>query len=224
VRSQSIALGRVVAVLAGVAVFAVALFLYIDKFTRQPAPAGATEAAAGGNAKLTLGTTPAVGSLGGEPAWVSYLKRRDDGSWDHTTLYELPANSLVDITIYQFDGATGLRNPFLSQVQGTVGGTMKLDGRTVGSIDPDETAHTFNVPDLGVVVPLPGVGAKAPNQCPQMPCSLDQAHRTIEFTIRTPDAGEYRYQCFVPCAAGFVNGNGGPMQTVGYMDGYLKVK
>jgi hypothetical protein len=213
---------RTVAVLVGVAVVAVALILYINKFTREPAPAAAT--AEGGRAKLTLGTTPAVGSLGGEPTWVSYLARRDDGSWDHTTIYELPANSLVDMTVYQFDSATGLRNPFLSQVQGTVGGTMRVDGRTVRNIDPDEASHTFTVPDLGVIVPLPGVGANAPNQCPQMPCSLDQAHRTIEFTIRAPEADNYRWQCFVPCAAGFINGNGGPMQTVGYMDGYLRVR
>jgi hypothetical protein len=33
----------------------------------------------------------------------------------------------------------------------------------------------------------------------------------------------FRWQCFVPCAAGFIQGFGGPMQTVGYMDGYLKV-
>ena len=210
--------------LVGVVMVAVALYLYIDlKFTRQPAPASATETAAG-PAKLTLGTTPAVGSLGGEPPWVSYLKRNDDGSWDHTTIYELPANSQVDLTIYQFDSATGLRNPYLSQVQGTVGGTMRLDGQTVRNIDPNEASHTFSVPDLGVIVPLAGVGDNAPNQCPEMPCTLEQAHRTIEFTIRTPDSGQIRWQCFVPCAAGFINGNGGPMQTVGYMDGYLKIR
>jgi hypothetical protein len=215
---------RTVAVLIGVAVAAVALILYINKFTREPAPAAAT-ATGPGRAELTLGTTPAVGSLGGEPTWVSYLARRDDGSWDHTTIYELPANSLVDITIYQFDSATGLRNPFLSQVQGTVGGKMRVDGRTVRSIKPDDASHTFTVPELGVIVPLPGVASNAPNQCAEMPCPLSDAHRTIEFTIRVPpESDEYRWQCFVPCAAGFVDGNGGPMQTVGYMDGYLRVK
>jgi hypothetical protein len=199
-----------------------ALVLYIGKFTREPAPAAATKTNPG-RAELTLGTTPAVGSLGGNPTWVSYLLRRN-GGWDHTTTYELPAGSLVDMTIYQFDSATGLRNPFLSQVQGVVGGTMRVDGKTVRSIDPDEASHTFTVPDLGIVVPLPGVPDNAPNQCAEMPCPLTDAHRTIEFTIRTPKAAEYRWQCFVPCAAGFVNGNGGPMQTVGYMDGYLKVR
>lgn len=213
---------RVTAVLVGTAVVAGAFALYINKFLHKPEPVAAT-ATAQGRAQLTLGTTPAVGSLGGNPTWVSYLARRD-GGWDHTTTYDLPANSLVDMTIYQFDSATGLRNPFLSQVQGVVGGTMRVDGRTVRSIQPDDASHTFTVPDLGIVVPLPGVADNAPNQCAEMPCPLNDAHRTIEFTIRTPQADDYRWQCFVPCAAGFVNGNGGPMQTVGYMDGYLKVR
>ena len=46
---------------------------------------------------------------------------------------------------------------------------------------------------------------------------------TITFTFRTGKPGRYRWQCFVPCAAGFLYGFGGPMQTVGYMDGFLNV-
>ena len=48
-------------------------------------------------------------------------------------------------------------------------------------------------------------------------------HYTITFSFRTPGKGLYRWQCFVPCAAGFIQGFGGPMQTVGYMDGFIKV-
>ena len=213
---------RSIAVLIAVVVVAGARALYVNKFLRAPAPVAATPTGPG-RAEITLGTTPAVGKLGGNPTWVSYLARVD-GEWDHTTTYELSANSLVDVTIYQFDGASGLRNPFLAQVQGTVGGEMRVNGRTVRSIDPNRSAHTFTVPDLGVVVPLPGVPANAPNQCAEMPCSLTDAHQKVEFTIRTPRAGDYRWQCFVPCAAGFVAGNGGPMQTIGYMDGFLEVR
>ncbi|MEA2334824.1 MAG: hypothetical protein QOG40_1314, partial [Solirubrobacteraceae bacterium] len=46
---------------------------------------------------------------------------------------------------------------------------------------------------------------------------------TITFTIHTGKKGRYRWQCFVPCAAGFLTGGGGPMQTLGYMDGFLEV-
>ena len=55
------------------------------------------------------------------------------------------------------------------------------------------------------------------------PCPLSTDHETVTFTFRTPGKGLYRWQCFVPCAAGFVYGFGGPMQTVGYMDGYVNV-
>ena len=81
----------------------------------------------------------------------------------------------------------------------------------------------FAIPQIGLSVPLPGVPA-TPRTCARnAPCSLSHAHHTITFTFRTPGKGLYRWQCFVPCAAGFIQGFGGPMQTVGYMDGFIKV-
>jgi hypothetical protein len=212
---------RLVAVLAAAVIVAVAISLYVNKFTRSPTPVAAIETGPA-RAHLRLATTPAVGELGGNPTWVSYLARQG-GGWKHTTEYDLPAHSLVRITVYQFDSATGLRNPFLSQVQGTVGNVMRVNGKTTRAIGPDEASHTFTVPQLGIVVPLPGVAANAKNQCAEMPCSLKQAHQTVSFTIRTGRPGRYRWQCFVPCAAGFIDGFGGPMQTDGYMDGFLTV-
>ena len=68
-----------------------------------------------------------------------------------------------------------------------------------------------------------GVDDNAKNQCANAPCPLNTAHHTISFTFRTGGKGTFRWQCFVPCAAGFIQGFGGPMQTVGYMDGFVKV-
>ena len=62
------------------------------------------------------------------------------------------------------------------------------------------------MPQIGLIVPIKGVADEAPNQCAEMPCSLDKAHETITFTIRTGKPGRYRWQCFVPCAAGFIDG------------------
>jgi hypothetical protein len=212
---------RVVAVLGTAAIVAGGITLVVNKFTRSPTPVAAIRTGQG-QARLTLATTPAVGKLGGNPTWVSYLARRD-GEWKHSTEYELPAHSLVRITVYQYDSPTGLRNPYLSQVQGTVGNTMRVNGKATAAIGPDQASHTFTVPQMGIVVPLPGVAANAKNQCAEMPCSLKQAHQTVSFTIRTGKPGRYRWQCFVPCAAGFTAGFGGPMQTIGYMDGFLHV-
>jgi hypothetical protein len=213
--------GRLVVILLGVVVVAAAIGLYVNKLVRAPTPISAAQTGPA-QAELTLGTTPAVGKLGQNPTWVSYLVREGD-QWKHTTVFNVPAHSLVKITILNFDGASGLRNPFLSQVQGTVGGVMQLDGKTVKNIGAPDASHTFTVPQMGISVPIQGVADDAPNQCPEMPCSLDQAHETVSFMIRTGKPGHYRWQCFVPCAAGFIDGFAGPMQTIGYMDGSLHV-
>lgn len=171
--------------------------------------------------ELRLQTVASLGSRYANPNWVSYLVRDSSGGWRHSTNLSLPANTTVRVTIDQYDGASGLRNPFFAQPQGVT--DFRVDGGPRKVIDPTTIGHTFAVPELGIYVPLPGVSGSARNQCSAAPCSTGQAHRTISFTFRTGKRGRYRWQCFVPCAAGFVNGLGGPMQTIGYMDGFLEV-
>jgi hypothetical protein len=217
---------KLLAVGAAVVAVGVLIGLYVaswaTSFPRSVAAVG-TKAGFSGT-HLVLQTVAAVGPKysPSHPDWVSYLVQ-SQGKWVHSTIYTVPANSLVHVTIYQYDGASGLRNPFLSQVEGTVGGSATIDGKTTNAINPEETSHTFAVPEMGVLVPLPGVPEEAKNQCEFAPCELSNAHRTITFTIRTGKKGRYRWQCLVPCAAGFVTGFGGPMQTLGYMDGFLDV-
>jgi len=147
------------------------------------------------------------------PDWVGYLP---------TTILRVPANSVVNMQIDQEDGATGLRNPFWGKVFGTEGGNMHVKSfddkgnpqeGDMTTIDPTQAAHTFAIPDLGVFVPLPGVNANAPANSANI----------ITFSFRTRGPGVYQWQCFVPCAAGTVFGNGGAMQTLGYMAGELIV-
>jgi hypothetical protein len=211
-----------------VVLIGVLIGLYVaDWATSQPAPIAATlnPAAAGGGSNLTLETVAAVGEKfsPSHPTWVSYLVR-NNGRWVRSTIYTVPANTVVHVTIYQYDSPTGLRNPFLSQVQGTVGGTETIDGKTVDSIPPEEASHTFAIPELGVFVPLPGISEEAKNPCEEGPCEASSSdHRTITFSFKTGAKGRYRWQCFVPCGAGYIAGNGGPMQTLGYMDGFINV-
>ncbi len=218
---------KLIGVGAAVIVVGVLIGLYVGSWaTSFPQSVAATrtpERAGSGGNRLTLETVAAIGPKysPAHPDWVSYLVR-SGGKWVHSTIYTVPANSIVHVTIYQYDGDSGLRNPFLSQVQGTVGGTMTVDGKTTNAIEPEEASHTFVVPALGVFVPLPGVPEEAKNQCEFAPCE-GATHRTIEFSFRTGKKGRYRWQCFVPCAAGWLNGNGGPMQTLGYMDGFIDV-
>ena len=213
---------RVAGVVAVVALAGVLIGFYVSGWlvgnTKPFRPS-----AQGKNVKLTLQTVAAVGpQLAPHPDWVSYLVRDDSGHWRRSTIFTLPANSLVHVTLYNFDGASGLRNPLLGRPTGLVGNEM-VDGKALTVMPPDQPSHTFAVPALGVLVPVAPVADDAKNQCDYAPCAMSNAHRTITFTFRTGKPGRYRWQCFVPCAAGFVYGFGGPMQSVGYMDGFLNV-
>jgi hypothetical protein len=201
----------------------VAIGLYIGLYlTNVPGSAAAVTTSSG--TQLTLATVAAAATNDPHPTWVSYYAvDANDTHWRHVTTYVLPANTLVHVTIYQFDGQSGLRNPFIGQATGTTGGTFTLNGKTTQTIDPDAASHVFAIPQIGLSVPLEGIADSAKNPCANAPCPLSTDHETISFTFRTPGKGLYRWQCFVPCAAGFIQGFGGPMQTVGYMDGFIKV-
>jgi heme/copper-type cytochrome/quinol oxidase subunit 2 len=174
---------------------------------------------------LEIQTVAAVGpQLSPNPDWVSYLIKDTTGKWRRETVWDLPANATVNVTIYNFDGASGLRNPYLGRPQGMDGNRILVDGKPVDAVDPNDASHTFAVPQLGLILAIPGVADDAKNQCGYAPCPMSNAHRTIKFTFHTTNPGHYRWQCFVPCAAGWIFGFGGPMQTIGYMDGFLNVK
>jgi hypothetical protein len=220
---------KVLGVSFGVALVGVLIALYVaDWATSFPESVAAVAAPASvGGSQLTLETVGTVGAKESpaHPTWVSYLVK-SKGKWVRSTDFTVPANSVVHVTLYEFDSQTGLRNPFLSQVQGTIGGTMTVNGKTVNSIAPEEAAHTFAVPELGVFVPLPGIteAEEEKNACEEAPCEPSKSdHETITFSFRTGKKGRYHWQCFVPCGAGYIDGNGGPMQTLGYMDGFIDV-
>ena len=212
---------RALAVGAGVVVGAALIAYYVVGYLTVTPPVVAA-AGVGPRTHLTLQTVASYGH-DPHPDWVSYLVKDPQGKWVHSTVYRVPAHSLVKITVLQYDTATGLRNPFWGKPQGLVGGTMTVDGKTLHSLNPDLASHTFAIPDLGVTVPLKGVADNAKNQCSVAPCTLAEAHTTVSFVIRTGKPGHYRWQCFVPCAAGFILGFGGPMQSLGWMDGVLEV-
>ncbi len=214
---------RAVGVGTAVIVAGVLLGLYVGAYLTN-APSSAAAVRTSGGAQLYLATVASAELSDAHPTWVSYYAvNAQGGDWRHATTYTMPAHTLVHVTIYEFDSQTGLRNPFISQATGTVGGNFVLNGTPTQAIDPTTASHIFAVPEIGLSVPLPGVSSTAKNACTNAPCSLSNAHTTISFTFRTPGPGLYHWQCFVPCALGFIEGNGGPMQTVGYMDGFIHV-
>lgn len=213
---------RVIWTTVGLVVVLVAIALYIALYlTNVPGSVAAVQTASG--KALYLATVPTAEASDPHNTWVSYYGvDAHSQNWRHDTTFVVPANTLVHVTIYQYDTATGLRNPLFSQPAGTVG-AVTMNGTPTSVVDPTVPAHTFAIPAIGLTIPLPGVSSSAKNPCAQAPCSLSNAHVTVSFEFRTPAKGLYRWQCFVPCGAGFIQGNGGPMQTVGYMGGFLKV-
>ena len=115
----------------------------------------------------------------------------------------LPANSLVHVTIYQYDGDSGLRNPFISQATGTVGGTFLLNGKTDAGDRPRQRLARVRDPGSSACrCRSQGVPDSAKNPCGNAPCPLSTDHETISFTFRTRAKGLYRWQCFVPVRRG----------------------
>jgi len=213
-------LGVLLAVAAGLVVFTVMAFIRTSPstvdFTTGHQP--------GAPVDLTLQTVGSIG-FGPHPSWVSYLTQDPSGQWVHTTLWDLPAHTRVNVTIYQYDSGSPLRNQQWGQVTGTLGDDATLNGKTFqvyNSNTGNGVGHTFSIPTLGISVPLVGNSSSA-NLCAQAPCTTKSPHNIVTFSFMTPGPGQYPWQCFVPCGLGFLYGNGGPMQTVGYMGGFLKV-
>lgn len=188
-------------------------------------PPTVAAAASGRSAELTLQTVGSIG-FGPHPTWVSYLVQDANGDWVHTTQFQLPAYSTIHVTVYEYDSQGPLRNEQFGQVTGVQGGVEYVDGKPLSVSDANGAtapAHTFTVPSLGINVPLVGVPSTVQNLCSAAPCTTKSPHTTIKFTFHTGAPGNYRWQCFVPCGLDFYDGNGGPMQTLGYMGGFLHV-
>jgi hypothetical protein len=219
---------------AFLAVVGIAFFVVIHLFLPEPPTVDFTAShAAGQPVSMTIMADP-VNDVSDHPDWVSYfVKSPQTGQWVHSTIWQLPAHTRINVTAYQFDTCDPLRNQFNGRVAGTVGNVMTVSGEAAGVngkgisvVNSDTTcgvAHTFSVPELGVNVPLAGETYTGKNECTQGPCAISTAHTTTTFSFITPGPGDYRWQCFIPCGLASVDGNGHAMSTIGYMTGYLDV-
>jgi hypothetical protein len=201
----------------------VGIVLAVIALTSEPATL-AFSANQSGQVDVSLQTVGTYGS-GDHPTWVSYLTESPHGQWEHTTIWQVPAHTQINVTIYQYDSGSPLRNQQLGQVTGTTGGDATLNGKSFSVIDSNSgngVGHTFSMPTLGISVPLYGNSSTA-TLCAAAPCTTSSPHNVIEFSFMSPGPGDYPWQCFVPCGLGWLYGNGGPMATVGYMGGFMMV-
>ena len=233
---------RVVTLLvAFAAVVVVAVFVVAHYLVGTLPTIDYAKAASGGQVNVVLQETPENNSSS-KPDWVSYYVMKPGAdphvasSWVHTTLFSVPANTRVNMTILGYDGCTPPRNNFWMQVQGTMGNVIafqqfKDTSQPKGPVHVTPTlngwshcavGHTFAIPSLHLFVPVASPDASA-SLCSTAPC-VSGPYSVEKFSFRTPDhGGDFRWQCFVPCGGGFIDGNGGPMQTIGYMAGQMTV-
>jgi hypothetical protein len=184
-------------------------------------------AGSNGQVNLMMQTVPSSSpaAVPQDPTWVSYfIKNPQTGAWDHTTLFSVPAHTRVNVTILGYDGSTPIRNQIWSRVTGTIGGVAYYSGKPLNQLNgwngnpTYNIQHTFAIPGLNIAVPIQA----GPGTCLTGPCT-NNAHSTTQFSFITPSAGVYRWQCFIPCGLSFLLGNGGPMQTIGFMTGNMTV-
>jgi hypothetical protein len=231
---------RIVTLLvAFAAVVAGAVFIVVHYLGGSLQVVNYTSAASGGVVNVVLQEDPQNNSSS-EPDWVSYfVQDPKTHAWVHTTLFKVPANTRVNMTILGYDGCTPARNNYWSLVQGTIGNTMTVQQfKTVGQpLGPPQRAsvrntwsdcsvgHTFAIPSLHLYVPIasPVTALFNKDGCSDSPCTAGP-HSVVKFSFMTPNhGGTFRWQCFIPCGGGFLDGNGGPMQTLGYMMGNMEV-
>ena len=232
-------------VVAFLAVVAGVAFVAFHIIGEQPPVENYAPYAKNGAVDITLMTTPQT-TTSNKPDWVSYfIKNPATGQFEHTTYFAVPANTTINVTILGYDGCTPLRNPLWGRVAGVAGDVEHLSIYNKGKTSPvtpvstfDSWAdcsvqHTFAIPGLGVNVPVasPPTVDENNNLCTASPCVGNDAatgnapHSIVTFSFKTPNTGgTFRWQCFVPCGGGYVDGNGGPMATPGWMMGQMEVE
>jgi hypothetical protein len=216
-------------VLAFLAVAAVAAFVVIHYFLGGPPTVDYSSGVAadtGATVHVVLQEDP-QNTVSTHPDWVSYfIQNPKTHAWVHTTLFKVPAGSKIDMTIYGYDGCTPLRNNVFGEVTGTIGGVAEVNGKPVKQINSwsgCNVGHTFSIPGIGLNVPMATPPNPNANLCGTSPCTSGPKE-TITFSFMTPrTTGQYFWQCRVPCGGGFIDGFGGPMQTLGFMTGNMEV-
>jgi len=130
---------------------------------------------------------------------------------------QLPAHTLIQLTIISYDTPTMGSTDAEGKVSGTIGGTVLLINgtnamgtnvppqwnQTVTSVPGDMLAHTFTIQQLGINIPVVG------------------GDTTIAYlTFNQP--GTFQWICLTPCGFG-ADGMEGAMSAPGWMEGQVTV-
>jgi hypothetical protein len=215
--------------IAFVAVALVVTFVTVHFVLSSPPVENYAPYASGGQVNVVLQTDP-QNTVSNKPDWVSYfIQDPRTKQWVRTTYFAVPAATKVNMTIIGYDGCSALRNPVWGKVTGTIGDVEYVDGQPTSLLNSwaaCSVQHTFTMAGLGINVPIaaPPTLKEENNLCGTSPCTSGP-HEVVTFSFMTPaKGGTFRWQCIVPCGGGYLDGNGGPMSTPGYMSGQMEVQ
>jgi hypothetical protein len=154
---------------------------------------------------------------GAHPGYVTY---------GPVTNFEVPAHSVITMTVINYDSGGSLNNDYFSHVRGTIDGSAQLNGQRMTSISPDAVGHTFTVhgysstqDEFFLSVPMKAV---ADEDVPDS--GYTTKPNVTVFSFITGGPGEYVWNCEYPCGDGSIARFGKAMSTMGYMSGHFTVK
>ena len=222
-------LGALTTVIIGVAVIA-GVGTYVanaknDSRVLAATPAGSMDTPQGTLPHATLAISVYPDSLAGthgknggaHPDYVTY---------GPVTNFEVPAHSVITITVTNYDSGGSLNNDYFSHVRGTIDGTATLNGNTFTHISKDSVGHTFTI--HGLAVKQDELFVSVPMQKVEDADVPDTGYTTkpmvTTFTFITGGPGEYVWNCEYPCGDGSIANFGHAMSTMGYMSGHFTVK
>jgi hypothetical protein len=222
-------LGALTTVIIGVAVIA-GVGTYVanaknDSRVLAATPAGTMDTPQGTLPHATLAISVYPDSLAGthgknggaHPDYVTY---------GPVTNFEVPAHSVITITVTNYDSGGSLNNDYFSHVRGTIDGTATLNGNTFTHISTDSVGHTFTI--HGLAVKQDELFVSVPMQKVEDADVPDTGYTTkpmvTTFTFITGGPGEYVWNCEYPCGDGSIANFGHAMSTMGYMSGHFTVK
>lgn len=154
---------------------------------------------------------------GAHPGYVTY---------GPVSNFQVPAHSVITVTVTNYDSGGSLNNDYFSHVRGTMDGTATLNGAVFRKISTDEVGHTFTIhglavgqDELFVSVPMHAVAdADVPDT------GYTKKPSVTVFSFITGSAGDYVWNCEYPCGDGTIGNFGHVMSTMGYMSGHFTVK
>jgi hypothetical protein len=226
-------------VVAFVAIGGIAVFFMSQTYTSPNYPNGIQVASSLGTADVNGQSVPHValafdtypdstGTVNGKPIHPS--GNPDWPAYAMTNQFQVPAHSLVTVTIRQYDSGGALNNPWFANVIGTQGGVAQVtnpDGttQTVTHIDPNNVGHTFTMRAAPGVdskfflsVPLP-TNENLPNDEANPDAGQ---YYTVKFSFMSGSKGLYAWNCEFPCGQ-MVASFGGVMSAYGFMSGFVHV-